>query len=62
MPPAGIEPTIPTCERPQAYLLDRAATGIDHFKHGSENFNFYNFCRNSNPEMEIKTGVEISKL
>ena len=25
--PAGLEPTIPTGERPQTYALDRAATG-----------------------------------
>jgi hypothetical protein len=28
MPPAGFEPTIPACERPQTHALDRAATGI----------------------------------
>ena len=27
MPPAGFEPTILACERPQTYALDRAATG-----------------------------------
>jgi hypothetical protein len=27
MPPVGIEPTIPTGERPHTYALDRAATG-----------------------------------
>ena len=27
MPPVGIEPTVPTGERPQAHALDRAATG-----------------------------------
>ena len=27
MLPAGFEPTIPASERPQAYALDRAATG-----------------------------------
>ena len=59
---AGIEPTIPTGERPQAYALHRAATGIDQLKHDSENLNFNHFCRNSNPGMEIKTGVEISRL
>jgi hypothetical protein len=29
MPPAGCEPAIPASEQPQAYSLDRAATGID---------------------------------
>ena len=29
MPPVGFEPTIPACERPQTYALDRAATGTD---------------------------------
>jgi len=28
MPSAGLEPTISAGERPQAYALDRAATGI----------------------------------
>ena len=28
MPPVGFEPTFSTCERPQTYSLDRAATGI----------------------------------
>jgi hypothetical protein len=28
MPSAGIEPAIPTMERPQTQALDRAATGI----------------------------------
>jgi hypothetical protein len=28
MPPSGFEPAIPASERPQAYALDRAATGI----------------------------------
>jgi len=27
MPPVGFEPTIPAGERPQIYVLDRAATG-----------------------------------
>jgi len=27
MPPAGLEPTIAAGERPQTYVLDRAATG-----------------------------------
>jgi len=27
MPPVGFEPTISAGERPQAYALDRAATG-----------------------------------
>ena len=27
MTPVGFEPTIPACERPQTYTLDRAATG-----------------------------------
>jgi hypothetical protein len=26
MPPVGFEPTIPECDRPQTYALDRAAT------------------------------------
>ena len=25
--PVGFEPTVSTCERPQTYALDRAATG-----------------------------------
>ena len=29
MLPAGFEPAIPASERPQAYALDRAATGIE---------------------------------
>ena len=29
MPPVGFEPTISAGERPQTYVLDRAATGID---------------------------------
>ena len=29
MPPVGFEPTISTGERPQAYALDRTATGTD---------------------------------
>ena len=29
MPPVGFEPTISAGERPQNYLLDRAATGTD---------------------------------
>jgi hypothetical protein len=28
MPPAGFEPVIPACERPQTYALDSAATAI----------------------------------
>jgi hypothetical protein len=28
MPPAGLEPIIPACERPQTHALDRAAAGI----------------------------------
>jgi len=28
MSPAGLEPTIPACERPQTHALDRAATEI----------------------------------
>jgi hypothetical protein len=28
MPPAGFEPTIPACERPQTHALDGAATGM----------------------------------
>ena len=28
MPPVGFEPTISAGERPQTYILDRAATGI----------------------------------
>jgi hypothetical protein len=28
MPPVGFEPTISASERPQTYVLDRAATGI----------------------------------
>jgi hypothetical protein len=28
MPPVGFEPGIPASERPQAYALDLAATGI----------------------------------
>jgi hypothetical protein len=28
MPPAGFEPAIPTCERPQTHALDCAATGV----------------------------------
>ena len=28
MPPVGFEPTISAGERPQTYVLDRAATGI----------------------------------
>jgi hypothetical protein len=27
MTPVGLEPTIPASERPQIYVLDRAATG-----------------------------------
>jgi hypothetical protein len=33
MPPVGFEPIIPTSARPQAYALDRAATGIDDTLH-----------------------------
>ena len=29
MPPVGFEPTISVGERPQTYILDRAATGND---------------------------------
>jgi hypothetical protein len=28
MPPAGFEPTIPACDRPNAHILDPAATSI----------------------------------
>jgi hypothetical protein len=28
MPPARLEPTIPTSDQPQTYALNRAATGI----------------------------------
>ena len=62
MPPAGFEPTIPAGERPQAHALDRAAIGIGQFKHDSENCKLDHFCRNSNPGMEIRTDVEISRL
>jgi hypothetical protein len=62
MPPAGFESTIPAGERPQAHTLDRAATGIGQFKNDSKNCKFDHFRRNSNPGMEIKTGVEISRL
>jgi hypothetical protein len=37
MPPAGFEPTIPECERPQTYALDRAAAGIDAKQSTGEN-------------------------
>jgi hypothetical protein len=30
MPRAGLEPSIPATKRPQAYALDRAATGIGY--------------------------------
>jgi len=62
MPPVGFEPRIPAGERPQAHALDRAATEIGQFKHDSENCKFDHFCRNSNPGMEIKPGMEISRL
>jgi len=32
MPPAGFEPVILTNEKPQTYVLDRAATGSDFIK------------------------------
>ena len=32
MPPAGFEPAIPACDRPQALALDRSATGIGGFE------------------------------
>jgi len=31
MPPAGFEPAIPSCKRPQTHALHPAATGIDSF-------------------------------
>ena len=31
MLPAGLEPAIPSSERPQTYALDGAATGTDAF-------------------------------
>ena len=31
MPPVGIEPTTSAGERPQTYVLDRAATGTGFF-------------------------------
>jgi len=34
MPPAGFEPTVSAGERPQAYALDRAATGTGEQKIG----------------------------
>ena len=33
MPLAGFEPAVPASERPQAYALDRAATGISTGKY-----------------------------
>ena len=33
MLPAGFEPAIPACERPQTHALDRAATGIGLVTH-----------------------------
>jgi hypothetical protein len=33
MPWAGFEPAIPATERPQTYILDRAATGIGQYLH-----------------------------
>jgi hypothetical protein len=30
MPPTGFEPAIPTSEKPQTLVLNRAATGIGH--------------------------------
>ena len=30
MPPAGLEPAIPACERPQTHTLDHTATGIEY--------------------------------
>jgi len=62
MPPAGFERTIPAGERQQTHALDRAATEIGQFKHDSENCKFDHFYRNSNPGMEMKTGMEISRL
>ena len=35
MPPVGFEPTILVGERPQTYVLDRAATGTDIFRNYS---------------------------
>jgi len=32
MPPVGFEPTISTGERPQTYVLDRAATGTGPYQ------------------------------
>jgi len=32
MPPVGFEPTISAGERPQTYVLDRAATGNGTYK------------------------------
>ena len=37
MPPVGFEPTISAGERPQAYALDRAATGTDKMQVDKEN-------------------------
>ena len=38
MTPAGFEPAIPACERPQTHALDRAATGI-----GTQNISFLTY-------------------
>jgi len=44
MTPAGFEPAIPVSRRPQAHVLDRAATGIGHIE-WSPNRNCKNWAR-----------------
>jgi len=53
MPPVGFEPTISADERPQTYVLDRAATGTGNFMPVSIENTFLNiqmifetFCNN----------------
>ena len=40
-PPVGFEPTISAAQRPQAYALDRAATGTSKVKQLSQNSTLY---------------------
>ena len=47
MLPAGFEPTISTGERPQTYVLDRAATGNGKFYITSSNY----YISPSNPKL-----------
>ena len=51
MPPTGFETTIPACERPQTYALDRAAIGTGKHNNNNNNNNF-DYSESHNVKMQ----------